>query len=366
MTANVRATFLSLLLGVASPLFGGVNAWTNNGPVALVTALAVDPGSGAVYVATPGRIYKSADHGASWTPIGPDFDPQRYITALAVDPTDASTIYAGIEQDGGVVKSSDGGATFAPSRNGLPAYPGAAEIVIDPKNPSTIYLEGNYLYRSEDAGSNWTFLSFPGTADSLAVDPNVPNRVLAGSFRSPHGGVWVSEDAGQNWHAVANPGNTGSPDSNLIFDTSHPGRMYGTFGTTVARSDDGGETWERGDASFGNSGTRLAVDSASGGIVYATDAGQCIVGTGGPPCVDDLSGVYRSDDQGQTWTRLGDQAISGASTVAVDPTGQFVYASSLRSNGVSVFEYPWPSRLPIQPPARRTRTTLGRPEPQNR
>jgi hypothetical protein len=90
--------------------------------------------------------------------------------------------------------------------------------------------------------------------------------------------------------------------------------------------------------------------------------GHCIFIEGSPPCIDDLSGIYSSGDGGRTWTRLADQQIRGVSGVALDPTGRFVFATSLSSNGVSVFEYPWPPRLPIQPPARRPRTALGRPE----
>jgi len=69
------------------------------------------------------HIYLSTDGGDSWSNISGDI-PNISINALAFDPADSNTIYAGT--DVGVYRTSDGGTTWLAFDNGLPNV-----IVID-------------------------------------------------------------------------------------------------------------------------------------------------------------------------------------------------------------------------------------------
>src|SRR5205823_13253872 len=83
------------------------------------------------------------DYAGSGTPnMGP---AAGRTTAFVIDPTDASTIYAGFAL-GGVWKSTDAGASWTSLTDTQPTLAVGA-IVVDPNNTQTIYVgtgEGNY------------------------------------------------------------------------------------------------------------------------------------------------------------------------------------------------------------------------------
>ncbi|HEY0782099.1 MAG TPA: hypothetical protein VGE98_06590 [Thermoanaerobaculia bacterium] len=86
------------------------------------TAFALDPqASGILYagVAAGGgaALWKSLDHGTSWTAVGRGLPAGTQVQQLAVDPTASQTVYAGTSR--GVFVSDDGGASFRPLRNGI-------------------------------------------------------------------------------------------------------------------------------------------------------------------------------------------------------------------------------------------------------
>src|SRR6185436_7596308 len=67
--------------------------------------------------APPGdaSLYRSEGGGATWKPLGLG---SLGVSALAIDPSDPSTLYAGTEASG-VFKSTDGGQTWSPRSAGL-------------------------------------------------------------------------------------------------------------------------------------------------------------------------------------------------------------------------------------------------------
>ena len=115
----------------SAPPLGG--SWTALGPQPIVdrgdpvasgrvSALAVDPtNSATVYAgAAGGGVWKSNDGGTNWTPLT-DSQLVLAIGALAIDPNDSRVIYAGTGEANhcgdcqagqGVLKSSDGGSTW--------------------------------------------------------------------------------------------------------------------------------------------------------------------------------------------------------------------------------------------------------------
>lgn len=141
-------------------------------------------------------MYKSTDGGDTWTgPLGASVFAGRAIGSIAVDPSNASTIYAGTTRGVAGVSSVAGG--------GVTLIPGAAPWG---------------LYKSTDGGSTWTLLH-NGSANvaacdtvaeaiaggspcslrgvrRVALDPGNPTIVYAGSYAR---GIWRSPDAGATW-----------------------------------------------------------------------------------------------------------------------------------------------------------------------
>jgi photosystem II stability/assembly factor-like uncharacterized protein len=104
-------------------------------------------------------VLRSIDEGHSWNPASGQPGSEvgfRIVLALAVDPANRRTVYAGTES--GLGKSTDSGATWA----ALP-YPGdnALAIAVSPTNPKVILAVATsprrqgFVYRSEDGGQSW-------------------------------------------------------------------------------------------------------------------------------------------------------------------------------------------------------------------
>src|SRR5713101_3392069 len=123
---------LGLLAGYAQ---AGINQWTSYGPAGgAITALAIDPTTSSTLYAGGAGVYKSTDGGEHWTAT--DLT-NAGVDALAIDPTTSSTLYAGTD-GGGVYKSTDGGQHWTAINTGL-TNTHVTALAIDPKIPTTLY-----------------------------------------------------------------------------------------------------------------------------------------------------------------------------------------------------------------------------------
>jgi photosystem II stability/assembly factor-like uncharacterized protein len=108
--------------------------------------------------------------------------------------------------------------------------------------------DGIVTIKSED-GQHWTTESHAlqgWEVSSVAVDPNVPNKVYAGTRGD---GVWVSEDFGTKWkkpsYGRLGPGKVRT----LTFDPTDRSLLYvGGEPIEVFASEDGAASWERFDS----------------------------------------------------------------------------------------------------------------------
>lgn len=169
-----------------------------------------------------------------------------------------------------------------------------------------------------------------GRITDLAVDPIRPNTVYAASAG---GGVWRSTDAGASfapsWPPTI-PQAVGalavSADGTLFAGTgeTNPGGGSVTFpGAGVFRSTDGGENWE----SIGLAEThrvgRIMIDPTNPKRIFVAASGNIFVPGG-------ERGVYLSEDNGTTWTRVlsGATPTTGAADLAINPREpNIVYAA---------------------------------------
>jgi hypothetical protein len=243
--------------------------------------------------------------GGTWHLVGPSNVGARVVD-LVVDPRHTDTLYVAAS-GGGVWKSSDAGATFAsvwPAD--LTQTLGALAMGADgtlwagtgEANPSGggLTFFGNGVYRSTDGGAHWQQwgLTASGAIGKIVVDPGDPQRVYAAAAGNLSGtagqrGVYRLTGRGKNWQLVLpTPNNTTGAvdlaidpaDHNRVFATlwdhhrNNGARVYGGVGSGLFRSGNGGNTWTRlqnvnGVAPTDAAGTGLTSDASLGRIGVA-------------------------------------------------------------------------------------------------
>ncbi len=232
----------------------------------------------------------------SWSSRGPE---GGMIHALATDPTNPNTVYAGSE-GGSVFKSTDGGATWTTVNSGL-AYSGIScpvrKFLVDPTTPTTLYL-GSYgagVFKSTDGGLSWK-ASTPPNLDpfitGLVLDPSSPNKIFAVNKSS----VLKSTDGGLTWSAKTSGLPSNPWPSDLALDPHSPSNLYVGTNQGVYKSTDAGETWTAANQGLNNLNIfAVAVDPNATGILYA--ATYVIDGSTGT--------LFKSIDGGANWIPAG-------------------------------------------------------------
>ncbi|MCE1163526.1 MAG: hypothetical protein LWW80_11345 [Thiomonas sp.] len=275
---------------VAGPFFGGWEVYHIAGSQAHPDRLYASQSSdwfGQV-------IQRSDDGGASWNAVGNDFTYSgdagthlyydgtskpwafKRVWHLEPSPTDADTVYAGVE-DAALFRSTDGGQTW----NELPALreqqgaqwmPGAGglclhTILLNPANPQRMYaaISAAGAFRSDDGGASWRpinrglrsqYIPDPEAeighcVHRIAMHPARPDTL----FMQKHWDVMRSDDAGGHWREVSGnlPSDFGfamavhahDPDTVYVVPILSDSEHYPPEGKLrVYRSKDGGGAWE--------------------------------------------------------------------------------------------------------------------------
>jgi hypothetical protein len=100
----VLTGLLAAGLSLAGPSVAaaGINIWTSHGPYEVsVSALAIDPTTpSTLYAGTNGGgVFQSTNSGGSWSPVNSGLSGGALtVYALAIDPSTPSTLYAGTEE----------------------------------------------------------------------------------------------------------------------------------------------------------------------------------------------------------------------------------------------------------------------------
>jgi photosystem II stability/assembly factor-like uncharacterized protein len=229
-------------------------------------------------------------------------------------------------------------------RNVGPSRGGRANAVAGvPSNPLVYFAgyTGGGLWRTDDAGLHWTNISdgqfTSSSIGAIAVAPSDENVIYVGTGEhavrgqsSTYGdGMYKSTDQGRTWKKIGletskqisavrvHPSN---PD--VVYVAVQGDRWKGTADRGVYRSTDGGKTWTQvlkgENATSGPSD--LSMDATNPRILYAAmwdhQRLPWMVRSGGPG-----SGIWKSTDGGDTWTRLSDglPKLMGKIGVAVSP-----------------------------------------------
>ena len=302
--------------------------------------------AGAAPVNSPQAISTTA----AWTPLGPEptlcssdycatvglnqtvqnyLNTSGRITALAVDPTNASIVYAAGAM-GGIWKSTDAGVNWTALTDTQVSLAMGA-LAIDPNHHNVIYagtgeannaIDSYYgagILKSTNAGASWKNIPGPFTTPfaqhigALAVSPGSADTVIAAS----DGGIYLSIDAGETWKNVLSAA-TGSA---VVFDPSNPSTVYaalgdfcgascGVMGNGVYKSTNGGATWtiQAGSGATAFPTTKvgriaLAIAPSTPSTLYAAieDGSQLVSSSPTAP----LLGVWKTTDGGNSWTEMG-------------------------------------------------------------
>jgi photosystem II stability/assembly factor-like uncharacterized protein len=208
-------------------------------PEGIIYALAIDPAvEGVVYAAVSGGLYKTTDAGSTWFLIGTGLPAFTAPAVLVIDPTAPSTMYA---VDAGVYKSVDGGVHWRPAGHGLQGLT-PQSLAVDPTDPTTLYAgmgcapgPSVCVFKTTDGARTWvpSDTGLSEDVSALAVDPAAPSTVYAGTQdpddRLSGEGVMRSTDGGSSWH----PFNRGLGNPNILAMAIEPTGTRLHVGTTT-------------------------------------------------------------------------------------------------------------------------------------
>lgn len=266
---------------------------------------------------------RNFEHALRWRSIGPERGGR--VTAVAGLINDRFTYYMGAT-GGGVWKTVNAGITWTPISDGYFQSGSVGAIAVSESNPNIIYVgmgeaclrsnisRGDGVYKSTDAGKTWRNIGLRDSSQigAVLIDPTNPDLVYVAAVGHPYGaneerGVFRSEDGGATWKkSLYVNDKTGAVD--LVADPHDPRTIYAATwqvlrrpwdiypvgpGSGIYKTTDGGDTWTRLTdglpQDMGKIG--LAVSPVDTQRVWATVGG-------------DNGGVYRSDDGGKTWKLL--------------------------------------------------------------
>ena len=162
---------------------------------------------------------------------------------VVIDPTNPKVVYAGLwatrrppwfvyaptnGPGGGIYKSTDGGDTWKELTNGLPTQGmGKSGIAVCPSEPNRVYA----------------------VVDNLEPPPGAKGPTEAAPFgqgASGQGGFFRSDDGGEHWTKLSDDSGLwgrGWYFEHVVVDPEDADRVY-VSNVVVARSEDGGHTWE--------------------------------------------------------------------------------------------------------------------------
>jgi photosystem II stability/assembly factor-like uncharacterized protein len=284
-----------------------------------------------------GGLRRSTDGGDSWERIGagtidPGEPPETAerrgaddvsVMSVIVDPSDPDIVWAGTEPSA-LFRSVDAGASWE-QVGGVTDHPSADEwafpprpythhvscIEVDPNHPDWVYvgIEAGALLMTRDAGRTWIGRP-PGSLrdnHTLATHPDAEGRVYAaagdGYAESTKGtDSWGRPQEGLDhryvWSVAVDPGN---PDGVVISAASGAGAAH-----------DGGSSesylYRRKDMEDSPNRTWPAWERVTGDVPTGEGVSAAVLAAGTAPgelYAANNHGLYRSEDGGHSWRRLG-------------------------------------------------------------
>jgi hypothetical protein len=346
-----------------SPLGLTPEAWTQLGPAPLqnggygmvsgrINDIVVDPngpdalGHHTVYVASDGGgVWKSsnccgADTTWSVTTDQPDI-ASAAIGDLHIDPNDSNVIYAGTGDlrygsfsfgASGLLRSSDAGASwqvlgeelfnplYPPSTTlGFPQYQAIGKVAVDPGNSDLVVVGTKTgLYFSYNAGADWSGPCFTNPHDSQRQD-------ITGLLAVDRGeqGRWLYAAVGTRGNPTTVQPDLANLGANGIYRSAMPSAGCPALAEWTLL--DSG--WPAGTANGNPTGKvlgriELAIAPGNPEVIYAM---------GSHATANNVLGVWRSADGGDSWTQTatGTSVQANGCSNAANGGGQMWYDAHL-------------------------------------
>jgi photosystem II stability/assembly factor-like uncharacterized protein len=279
------------------------------------------------------RLNAETFRGLALRNIGPALKSGR-IADLVIHPSDESIWYAAVAS-GGIWKSANAGTTWTPIFDDQASY-SIGCLATDPGNPNVIWAGtgedvgsrhvafGDGIYRTDDGGKTWQNMGLQESEHIARIivsaeDSDVVYVAAQGPLWSKGGdrGFFKTTDGGKSWKKTLGDDEwTGVTD--IVVDPRDPKRIYaatwqrhrnvaaymgGGPKSGIYRSDDGGETWKKlGEGLPGGSMGKigLAISFQRPDVVYAAIELNRRQG-----------GLYRSTDRGNSWEKRSDTVSGG-------------------------------------------------------
>lgn len=310
---------------------GGVYLTTNGGktwkktlPVEIIESVeffASDPS--IAYAGNEFAFYISRDGGRTWKNTNPRFGthdsawgPEDTVAGfpidIAIDPDDPNRFFVN-NYGGGNFLTEDGGVSWKTASQGYSGANVRGGLVVAPDNPAKIFAGARSgLFVSDDYGETWRGRAFRparvAEINALGVHPGDSDTVLASPWNLGHM-IVKSSDGGQTWKRIGLPVGREQQTLTFAFAPSDPETVYAGAGKAdyrldmravsergsgVFRSDDAGDTWR----------------SVSGGVLEDKTVAWIAVHPDNPDylCAAALQhGLYASEDGGTSWNRIFDK-----------------------------------------------------------
>ena len=247
-------------LGVFKSTDGGISwtQWSNGMGNATVGRLLMHPNdNNTMYAASSAGLYKTIDAGQNWYQVR-----GGNIKEVVFKTDDPSILFA--SGSGRFYRSNDDGESFIQITSGIGSH-SRGVIGVTPANADVVYFhtvggsEFEGLYRSEDAGMNFTLMSSSPNIMSwgcnggsggqgwydldLAVDPNNEDIIYSGGVN-----VWKSTNGGSSWSINSHwVGDCGVPavhaDCHVLEFSPVDGRLFAGNDGGIYYTGNGGSTW---------------------------------------------------------------------------------------------------------------------------
>ena len=271
--------------------------------------------------------------GLAFRSIGPAVTGGRVVD-IEVNPFDHAEYFVA-SGHGSLWKTSNGGVTFEPVFDGQSSFAMGA-VTIDPSNPHVVWVgtgennahsyvvPGDGVYRSEDGGKTWVKKGLEESQQigEILVHPEDSDTVWVAAYgphRQPGGqrGVFKTTDGGETWRNVLHPSEyTGCwelhmdpRDPDVLYAVAHQRQRYlstivtGGDESGIYKTTDGGETWTRLEGGLPQKMVgRIGMDISpvDPDVLYAVvDAEE-----------KKDKGLYRSSDAGASWSKVSDYVTS--------------------------------------------------------